>query len=104
MSPGKTKILQSVKLKPYFKTDNAVLYHIDCITLLEQLPAVTGLTEITFQPEAGSFILIIKVQKSTEPTYVKINGKEEFYCREDNSSRKLEVREIPNYIARRFVN
>lgn len=39
MAEGKnTKILSSVKEKPYFVADNFVLYKADCLKLLEQLP------------------------------------------------------------------
>lgn len=67
-------------------------------------PAIVGRYEILIQENNGNEILIIDVKKSDRAIYVKISGRQEFYCREVNRSRKLEAGELISYIEERFPN
>lgn len=84
-----------------FKTDDKYLLHVN-----NAIKAHIGLEHINhlsfgLVPIQGKKILKIECQPSSEPVFLNIDGREEFYARLGPSSRQLSMREALNYIKKR---
>lgn len=65
-------------------------------------PEFSSLIKATIEPINGTKVCKVNVERSLLPSYLKIDGQQEFYVRSGNTSRSLEMEEAVNYISQHW--